>query len=77
MAENPGDDVGATLAAHAPAPVGANARNTRAEMTERSTPRTAPVDYLVVVSGADKANFSGEIVSELTALIEQQHHPGA
>jgi hypothetical protein len=31
-----------------------------------------PVDYLVVEFPADKANFSGEMAAELTALVERQ-----
>jgi hypothetical protein len=30
-----------------------------------------PVDYLVVEFPADKANFSGEVADELTALVDR------
>ena len=70
MAENPGDDVGATLAAHAPAPVGANARNTRAAMTKHQRRRPPRSTTSWLVSGAETANFSGATASELKRLID-------
>lgn len=70
MAENPGDDVRATLAAPRTCTGGSECSEYESRDDQTSTPRTAPVDYLVVGLRADKANFSGEIVSELTALID-------
>ena len=70
MAENPGDDVGATLLAHAPAPVGANARNTRAEMTKHQRRRPPRSTTSWLVSGAETANFAGATASELKRLID-------
>ena len=70
MAENSGDDVGATLVAHAPAPVGANARNRRAEMTrhQRRGPPRSTTSWLV--SGRTRRTSRARSVSELTALID-------
>ena len=39
-------------------------------MTDINVDELGPVDYLVVGFRADKANFSGEMASELKALIE-------
>jgi hypothetical protein len=39
-------------------------------MTDINVDELGPVDYLVVAFPADKANFSGEMASELTALLD-------
>jgi hypothetical protein len=39
-------------------------------MTDEDVDELGPVDYLVVEFPADKANFSGEMASELSALVE-------
>ena len=44
-------------------------------MTDIDVDELGPVDYLVVAFPAERANFSGEMASELKALIEQQHDP--
>ena len=40
-------------------------------MTEEDVDELGPVDYLVVEFPADKANFSGEMASELSALVSR------
>ncbi len=40
-------------------------------MTDEAVDELGPVDYLVVEFPADKANFSGEMASELTALVDR------
>jgi hypothetical protein len=39
-------------------------------MTDINVDELGPVDYLVVAFPAEKANFSGEMASELTALLD-------
>jgi hypothetical protein len=72
MPENSGDDVATTLVALPRHLVGADARGHRSEqdMTDINVDEIGPVDYLVVGFPADKANFSGEIASELKQLID-------
>lgn len=40
-------------------------------MTDSEIDELGPVDYLVVEFPADKANFSGEMATELTALVKR------
>lgn len=40
-------------------------------MTDSDVDELGPVDYLVVEFPADRANFSGEMASELSALVKQ------
>jgi hypothetical protein len=40
-------------------------------MTDEDVDELGPVDYLVVEFPADKANFSGEMASELSALVSR------
>ena len=40
-------------------------------MNDSDVDELGPVDYLVVEFPADKANFSGEMASELTALVDR------
>jgi hypothetical protein len=40
-------------------------------MTDEDLDELGPVDYLVVEFPADQANFSGEMASELSALVKQ------
>lgn len=40
-------------------------------MTDEHVDELGPVDYLVVEFPADKANFSGEMAAELSALVER------
>ncbi len=46
-------------------------------MTDINVDELGPVDYLVVGFPAEKANFSGEVASELKKLIDSNTHPGA
>jgi hypothetical protein len=41
-------------------------------MEDNNLDALGPVDYLVVEVPADKANFSGEMAAELTALVDRQ-----
>ena len=40
-------------------------------MTDEDVDELGPVDYLVVEFPADRANFSGEMAAELTALVDR------
>ncbi len=40
-------------------------------MTDEDVDQLGPVDYLVVEFPSDRANFSGEMASELSALVER------
>jgi hypothetical protein len=40
-------------------------------MTDSDVDELGPVDYIVVEFPADRANFSGEMASELSALVDQ------
>ena len=53
-------------------PAGADTQGYRSEqgMTDINVDELGPVDYLVVGFPAEKANFSGEMASELKALID-------
>jgi hypothetical protein len=42
-----------------------------ARMSETDVDELGPVDYVVVEFPADRANFSGEMAAELTALVER------
>lgn len=41
------------------------------KMNESDVDELGPVDYLVVEFPADKANFSGEMASELSTLVDR------
>ena len=52
-------------------------RSERADMSDINVDEIGPVDYLVVGFPAETANFSGEMATELKALIDSQHRPRA
>jgi uncharacterized protein DUF6325 len=72
MAENSDDDIGTTLVALRAARGRRDRSGHRSEqdMADINVDELGPVDYLVVGFPAGKANFSGEMASELKALID-------